>query len=70
MKYQSRDNYEYKKIIITKNMKKSIEKNAQTNSIKNIIQKNKKHDDYHKNQNIILKKKDITDISINKIQKK
>ena len=45
-------------------MKKSIEKNVQTSSVKNIIQKNKKHNDYFKNQNITLKKKDITDISI------
>ena len=52
-----------------KNMTKSIEKNAQTNNAKNTIQKNKKHDDYHKNQNIILRKKDITDISILKTQK-
>ena len=51
-------------------MKKSIEKNVQTNSTKNIIQKNKKHDDYYKNQNIISRKKNIIDISIFKIQKK
>ena len=48
-------------------MRKLIEKNAQTNSAENIIQKNEKHDDYYKNQNIMLKKKDITDISILKI---
>ena len=30
-------------------MKKLIEKNAQTNNIKNIIQKNEKHNDYHRN---------------------
>ena len=51
-------------------MKKSTEKNAQTNSTENIIQKNKKHDDCHKNQNIILKKKNIINILIFKIQKK
>ena len=51
-------------------MKKSIKKNAQTNSTENIIQKNEKHDDYYKNQNIISRKKNITDISTLKIQKK
>ena len=51
-------------------MKKSIEKNVQINNIENIIQKNEKHDDYCRNQNIILRKKNITDISIFKIQKK
>ena len=51
-------------------MKKSTEKNAQTNSVKNTTQKNKKHDDYHKSQNIMLRKKNIIDISIFKIQKK
>ena len=51
-------------------MKKFTEKNAQTNNTENTTQKNKKHDDYHKNQNIISKKKNIIDISILKIQKK
>ena len=51
-------------------MKKSIERNAQTNNAKNITQKNKRHDDCHKNQNITSRKKDIIDISIFKIQKK
>ena len=51
-------------------MKKLIEKNAQANNVESIIQKNKKYDKYHKNQNIILKKKNIIDISIFKIQKK
>ena len=51
-------------------MKKSTKKSAQTNNAENIIQKNRKHDDYHKNQNIMLKKKDIINISIFKIQKK
>ena len=51
-------------------MKKLTEKNVQINNTENIIQKNEKHDDYYKNQNIMLKKKDITDISILKIQKK
>src|SRR5947208_765047 len=50
--------------------KEFTEKNAQTNSAENTTQKNKKHDDCYKNQNIILKKKNITDISIFKIQKK
>ena len=34
-------------------MRKSIERNAQTNSTENTIQKNEKYDDCHKNQNII-----------------
>ena len=51
-------------------MKKLIEENAQTSSARNTTQKNKKHDNYHKNQNIILRKKNITDILIFKIQKK
>ena len=51
-------------------MKKSIEKNAQTSSTKNTIQRNEKHNDYYKNQNITLKRKNIIDISIIKIQKK
>ena len=69
-KYQLKDDYEYEKIIIIKNMKKSsVERNASTINVENTIQKNKKHDENHKNQNIMLKKKNITDISINKIQK-
>ena len=51
-------------------MKKLIERNAQINNVKNITQKNKKHDDYYKNQNIISRKKNIMNISIFKIQKK
>ena len=43
-------------------MKRSIEKNTQTNSAENITQKNEKHDDYHKNQNIMSRKKNIIDI--------
>src|SRR5947207_556354 len=71
IKYQLKDDYEYKKIIITKNMKKSsAEKNALTINAENTIQKNEKHDKNLKNQNIMLKKKDIIDISIYKIQKK
>ena len=71
MKYQQKNDYKYKKIIITKNMRKfSVEKNALTINAKNIIQKNKKHDENFKNQNIMLKKKNIIDISIYKIQKK
>ena len=70
MKYQLKDDYKYEKIIITKNMRKfSIEKNALMINAKNTIQKNKKHDENHKNQNIMLKKKNIIDISIYKIQK-
>ena len=51
-------------------MRKSTEKNAQINSARNTIQKNKKYDDYYKNQNIMLRKKNIINISIFKIQKK
>ena len=54
-------------------MKKSTKKNAQINNAENIIQKNEKCDDYCKNQNIMLKKKNIIDISIfnvNKLEKK
>ena len=46
------------------------EKNVLMINTKNIIQRRKKHDENFKNQNIMLKKKDITDISIYKIQKK
>ena len=71
MKYQLKDNYEYKKIIITKNMRKfSVERNASIINAENTTQKRKKHDENLKNQNIILKKKDIIDISIHKIQKR
>ena len=71
MKYQLKDNNEYKKIIITENMTKSqAEKNASTISAENTIWKNEKHDENLKNQNIMWKRKDITDISIYKIQKK
>ena len=71
MKYQSKDNNEYEKIINTKNTKKfSAEKNALTINVENTIWKNKKHDENLKNQNIMWKRKDITDISIYKIQKK
>ena len=71
MTYQQKNNYEYKKIIITKNMKKfSVERNASMINVENIIKKNKKHDKNFKNQNIILKKKNIINILIYKIQKK
>ena len=71
MKYQLKDNYEYKKIIITKNMRKfSVEKNALMINAENTIKKNEKHDKNHKSQNIISRKKNIIDISIYKIQKK
>ena len=46
------------------------EKNASTINAENTTQKNKKHDENFKNQNIMLKKKNIIDISIYKIQKK
>ena len=53
MKYQLKDNNEYEKIIITKNMKKfSAEKNALTINAENTIKKNERHDENHKNQNI------------------
>ena len=45
----------------------SAEKNASMINVESIIQKRKKHDENFKNQNIILKKKDIIDISIKKI---
>ena len=48
----------------------SVERNASTINVENITQKNKKHDENLKNQNIMLKKKNIIDISIHKIQKK
>ena len=52
-------------------MKKSqAEKSVLMISARNIIRKRKKHDENLKNQNIMLKKKDIIDISIYKIQKK
>ena len=51
-------------------MKKSTERSAQIISARNTTQKNKRHDDYHKNQNIMLRKKNIIDISTDKIQKK
>ena len=54
MKYQTKNNNEYEKIIIIKNMKKfSAEKNVLTINAKNTIQKNKKHDENFKNQNIM-----------------
>ena len=40
------------------------------NSIKSTTQKRKQHDKNHKSQNITLKKKDIINTSIFKIQKK
>ena len=71
MKYQLKNDNEYKKIIITKNTKKfSVEKNVLMINAENTIQKNEKHDENLKNQNITLKKKNITDISIYRIQKK
>ena len=48
----------------------SVEKNASTINVENTIQKNRKYDENHKSQNIILRKKNIIDISIYKIQKK
>ena len=47
-----------------------VEKNVSIISARNIIQKRKKHDENFKNQNIMLKKKNITDTSIYRIQKK
>ena len=58
MKHQLKNNYEYKKIIIIKNIKKSlIKKSTSTINTENIIQKKEKHDENLKNQNIMLKKK-------------
>ena len=71
MKYQLRDDNEYEKIINIENMKKSsAEKNVLMISAENTTQKNKKHDDYYKNQNIMSRKKNIINISTYKIQKK
>ena len=71
MKYQLKDDNEYEKIIITGNMRKSqVEKNVSMINAGSITQKNEKHDENLKNQNIMLKKKDIIDISIYKIQKR
>ena len=71
IKYQLKNDNEYKKITIIENMTKSqVEKNVSMINIKNIIQKRKKHDENLKNQNIILKKKNIIDILIYKIQKR
>ena len=50
--------------------KSQAEKNASTINAENIIQKNEKHDRNFKNQNIMLKKKDIINILIYKTQKK
>ena len=71
MKYQSKNDNEYEKIMIIKNTRKSqSEKNASIINAENITQKNEKHDENLKNQNIMLKKKNIIDISTHKIQKK
>ena len=69
--YQLKNDNEYEKIIITENMRKfQVEKNVLMINVRNIIQKRKKHDENFRNQNIMWKKKDIIDISINKIQKR
>ena len=53
-KYQLKNDYEYEKTVITENMRKfSAEKNASTINAENTIQKNKKHDENFKNQNIM-----------------
>ena len=71
MKYQLKNDNKYKKIIIIKNTRKfQVEKNVLIINAENIIQKNKKHDKNFKSQIIMLKKKNIIDISIYKIQKK
>ena len=71
MKYQLKDDNEYEKIIITENTRKfQAEKSVLMINARSIIQKRKKHDENLKNQNITLKKEDIIDISIYKIQKK
>ena len=71
MKYQQKNNNEYEKIIITENTRKfQAGKSVSMISARNIIQKRKKNDENLKNQNIMLKKKNITDISIYRIQKK
>jgi len=50
-------------------MIKSTEKNARTNNAKSTTQKNEKHDECHRNSNIISKREDIIDILIHKTQK-
>ena len=50
--------------------KSQVEKSVSMISARNTIQKRKKHDENLKNQNIMLKKKNIIDISTHKIQKK
>ena len=71
MKYQLKDDNEYKKIIIIENMRKfQVEKNVSIINARNIIQKRKKHDENLRNQNIMLKKENIIDIFTHKIQKR
>ena len=71
MKYQSKNDNEYEKIIIIENMRKSqVEKSVSMINVKNIIRKRKKHDENLRNQNIMLKKEDIIDISTYKILRK
>ena len=71
IKYQSKNDNKYEKIINTENMRKFlIEKNVLMINTENTIQKNEKYDESFKNQNITLKKKNIIDISIYKIQKR
>ena len=54
MKYQSKNDNEYKKITNIENMKKSpAEKNALIISAENTTHKNEKHDENFKNQNIM-----------------
>ena len=50
--------------------KSQAEKNVSTINAKNIIQKRKRHDENFRNQNIMLKKKNIINILIHKIQKR
>ena len=54
MKYQSKNDNEYEKIINIENTRKSqIKRNVSTINAENIIQKNEKHDENFKNQNIM-----------------
>ena len=58
MKYQLKNDNEYRKIIIIESMRKfQAEKSVLMISARNIIQKRKKHDENLKNQNITSKKK-------------
>ena len=71
IKYQLKNDNEYRKIIIIENTRKfQAEKNVSMISARNIIWKRKKYDENLRNQNIMLRRKNIIDISIHKIQRR